>query len=127
MSIITRIRTIALAVGLALVALVGPAVQQATAAASPEADVGAGTSTTCWYEYTFYRVNSTVYASSFKDCVYKEVPQPISFSVQALVFDEQGGASYWINWATGSGNIITSCPKWTTVRHSITKQTINCP
>jgi hypothetical protein len=66
-----------------------------------------------------------VYASAFKDCVYQDVPQPISFSVQALIGDEWG--SYWVTWAKGSGNIVTNCPKWSMVRHSITKETIMCP
>lgn len=124
MSISARIRNIALAIGFAMVAFVGLAVQPASAAAQQQ-DTDAGVSATCWYEYTFHRVNSTVYASSFKDCVYLDVPQPISFSVQALIGDEWG--SYWVTWAKGSGNIITSCPSWTLVRHSITKETIMCP
>lgn len=133
MSISARIRNIALAIGFALVAIVGLAAQPASAAAQQPAsaaahqqvDTDASVSTTCWYEYTFYNVNSTVYASAFKDCVYLDVPQPISFSVQAYVGDEWG--SYWVTWAKGSGNIITSCPRWTLVRHSITKETIMCP
>jgi hypothetical protein len=66
-----------------------------------------------------------VYASAFKDCVHLPAPQPISFSVQAYIGDEWG--SYWVTWEQGSGNIITNCPPWTMMRHSITKETIMCP
>lgn len=125
MSISARIRNLVLAFGFALVSLVGLSVQPAAAAAPSAADTDASISATCWYEYTFYNVGSTVYASSFKDCVTYDVPQPISFSVQALIGDWWG--SYWVTWATGSGNIITNCPQWTTMRHSITKETITCP
>ena len=66
------------------------------ATAAPEPDTDAGISATCWYEYGFYRVNSTAYASAFKDCVYLEEPQPLSFSVDALIGDWRG--SYWVTW-----------------------------
>ena len=123
MSTSAQLRTVTLAIGFALVALVGPAVPPATAA--PEPDTDAGISATCWYEYSFYRVNSTVYASAFKDCVYLDEPQPLSFSVDALIVDWWG--SYWVTWEKGSGNIVTSCPTWSMVRHSITRETIMCP
>jgi len=125
MSIIARIGNTALAIGIAIVALVGLAVQPAAAAAPLESDTDASFSATCWYEYSFDLVNTTVYASAFKDCVYLEVPQPIGFSVQALVGNEWG--NYWATFATGSGYIITGCPQWTTIRHSISKETIRCP
>ena len=125
MRISARIRNLTLAVGLALVALAGPAVPAATASPSVPADTDAGIALTCWYDYSFDLVNTTVYASAFKDCPHLEEPQPLGFSVQVLVGNEWG--NYWVSYASGSGYIVTGCPQWTLIRHSLSKETILCP
>jgi hypothetical protein len=52
------------------------------------------------------------------------VPQPIGLSVQVLV----GNKGQLLGaFATGSGNIVTGCPQWALIRHSISRETILCP
>jgi hypothetical protein len=129
MSISSRIKKIALAVGFAVAALVGPMVQPALASgpAANSADVDADAAlSTCWYEYDIYLVNNTVYAYAFRDCVNYEVPQRLSVAIQVYVGDEWG--SMWVDWVRGYGSVSTQCPgHGVLVRHSITKETLTCP
>lgn len=124
MSMVRKFRNIVVATGFAVAALITSTAQPAVAA-TPDADPGVQ-AIYCWYEYDIYRINNVVYASAFKDCTNLEAPQPLGVAIQAYVGDEWG--STWANWVKGYGNVSTVCPApGILLRHSITREQIQCP